>query len=99
MVQPKIIYLSKLVGSFAENKDLARNIRKEKIIPALAKEQEVVLDFAGVEATTQSFIHALISELMRESGPDVLDKIVFKDCNETVQKIIEIVVDYMQQID
>ncbi len=99
MAQPKLIYLSKLVGSFAENKDIARDIRKERIIPALSKKQEIVLDFTGVESTTQSFIHALISELIRDFGPDVLDKVVFKGCNETVQKIIEIVVDYMQQID
>lgn len=99
MARQKLIYLSKLVGSFAENKDLARDIRKEKIIPALSKEQEVVLDFKGVETTTQSFIHALISELIRDFGPEILDKIVFKNCSETVQKIIELVVDYMQQID
>lgn len=93
------IKLVKQVGEFAENKDAARDIRQEKIIPALNKSQEVVLDFSGIEAATQSFIHALISELIRDYGPEVLDRISFKDCNQTVQKIIEIVVDYMQQSD
>jgi len=42
-------------------------------------------------------MHALISDLIRKYGIDVLDKIYFKNCNETVTKIINIVVDYMQE--
>lgn len=83
-------------GSFAENKDIARDLRLREIIPALERNDPVVLDFVKVEATTQSFIHALISDLLRKFGSDVLDRIEFKSCNETVKKIISIVVDYMQ---
>ena len=86
-----------LVGSFAENKDAARDIRRSKINPALKNNEEIVLDFEGVESATQSFIHALISEVIREYGVDVLDRITFKNCSETIQKIIAIVVDYMQE--
>ncbi|OGR96874.1 MAG: hypothetical protein A2V88_04700 [Elusimicrobia bacterium RBG_16_66_12] len=68
-----------------------------KIIPALEKKEEVILNFTGVDATTQSFIHALISDLLRKYGSDVLDRIEFKSCNDTVKKIITIVVDYMQE--
>ena len=93
------IKLSKIVGKFAENKDLARDIRKQQIIPELENNQEVILDFKGVHAATQSFIHALISDLLRNYGSDVLDKISFKNCNEIVQKIINIVVEYMQESD
>ena len=91
------IKLLPIVGSFAENKDLARDIRLEKIIHALENKQEITLDFDGIDSTTQSFIHALISDLIRKYGIDVLDKIYFKNCNETVTKIINIVVDYMQE--
>ena len=91
------IKLLPIVGSFAENKDLARDIRLKKIIPALEDKQEITLDFDGINSTTQSFIHALISDLIRKYGIDVLDKIFFKNCNETVTKIINIVVDYMQE--
>ena len=84
-------------GAFAENKDVARALRLDEIVPALEKKQEVILDFAGVDATTQSFIHALISDLIRKYGGGVLDRIEFKSCNETVRKIITIVVDYMQE--
>lgn len=91
------IKLFKKTGSFAENKDLARTLRLEKIIPALDDNQEVVLDFKGVDSATQSFIHALISDLIRKYGSEILDKIVFKSCNETIKKIISIVIEYMQE--
>lgn len=91
------IKLLALVGSFAENKDSARKIRIKKIIPALEQKQKVILDFAGVEAATQSFVHALVSELIRGYGAGVLDQIYFKNCNENIKKIINIVVEYMQE--
>ena len=57
----------------------------------------VTLDFENVDSTTQSFIHALISDLIRHYSIDVLERIYFKNCNEMVKKLIEIVVDYMQE--
>ncbi len=93
----RIIKLFPTIGSFAENKDKARDMRLKELIPALEKGEEIILDFEGIEAATQSFIHALISDLIRKYGVEVLDKISFKNCNETVTKIINIVVDYMQE--
>ncbi|OGS48922.1 MAG: hypothetical protein A3J79_06255 [Elusimicrobia bacterium RIFOXYB2_FULL_62_6] len=84
-------------GAFAENKDAARDLRLKEIIPALDKGESVVLSFERVDAVTQSFIHALISDLIRKRGVDVLDRLEFKSCNDTVKKIISIVVDYMQE--
>lgn len=91
------IRIINLTGSFAENKDLARDIRISKIVPALEKKEEIILDFEGIEGATQSFIHALISDLIRKYGSEVLDNIFFRNCNENVKKIINIVVDYMQE--
>jgi len=92
-----IIKLIKITSSFAENKDLARTIRIKKIIPALNQKKKITLDFTGIDSATQSFIHALISEVIRKYGIEILDKIYFKNCNETVKKIIKIVVEYMQE--
>jgi len=93
----KKIRLFRVVGSFAENKDLARDIRIKRIVPALENNEKIILDFTGVDSATQSFIHALISEIMRRWGDDVLDNVYFENCNETIQKIINIVVEYMQE--
>lgn len=91
------IKLFPLVGAFAENKDIARELRLTQIIPSLEDKKEVVLDFDNVESTTQSFVHALISDLFRNYGNEVLDMLSFKNCNETTRKIISIVVEYMQE--
>ena len=93
----KNISIFERAGAFAENKDVAREIRIQEIIPTLEKNEEVILDFEKVDAATQSFVHALISDILRKYGNDALDRIAFKSCNEKVQKIIGIVVDYMQE--
>ncbi len=93
----KHIPIFERAGAFAENKDIAREIRTQEIIPALDKNEEVTLDFDRVDVATQSFIHALISDVLRKYGNDALDHVAFKSCNETVQKIINIVVEYMQE--
>lgn len=92
----KHIVIFDRAGPFAENKDIARDIRLQEIIPALENHEDVILDFERVGAATQSFIHALISESLRTYGGDVLDRIAFKSCNDTIQQIINIVADYMQ---
>jgi hypothetical protein len=93
----KNIVIFDMAGAFAENKDIAREIRIKEIIPALTRNEEVTLDFDRVDAATQSFVHALISDILRKYGASALDRIVFKSCNVTVKKIIEIVVEYMQE--
>lgn len=92
-----LIQMFQCAGEFAENKDVARDLRLKIILPALEEGKDVVLDFSKVDSATQSFIHALISDLIRVKGDDVLDKVSFKNCSETVKKIISIVIDYMQQ--
>jgi hypothetical protein len=83
-------------GAFAENKDVAKEIRIKEIIPALNDQEEVILDFNGVDAATQSFVHALISDALRKHGNEILDKLIFKGCNDTIREIVSIVTDYMQ---
>ena len=82
-------------GTFAQNKDTGREIRTQEILPELDKGGAVILNFEGVETATQSFIHSLISEALRQHK-DALDRITFKSCNEIIKKLIGIVIDYMQ---
>jgi hypothetical protein len=92
----KIIRLLPYTGDFAENKDVARDIRINQILPEIASGREVVLDFQGITAATQSFVHALISELVRKYTDEVYERISFKNCSPSVQQIINIVADYME---
>ena len=93
----KTIELYPLVSSFAENKDVAQQIRKTLLVPALESREEIILDFQNIDAVTQSFILALISELFRMYGGEVLDFIIFKHCNKNVKNIINMVIEYMQE--
>lgn len=90
------IKLFEKTGDFAENKDVAKNIRKSIIEPQLKDGEKIILDFDKITSSTQSFVHALISEVIRSYGIDVLDKITFKNCNDRVKTIIRIVVEYVQ---
>lgn len=92
------IHIFEKVGDFAGNKDIARDIRLNEIIPALDRNEDIVIDFNKVGSATQSFIHALISDVIRKYGIDSLDHIIFKSCNDTIKKIISIVVEYMQEV-
>lgn len=91
-----IIKMFEKVGVFAANKDVARELRVGFIVPALENKKTVTVDFEKVEGATQSFIHALISDVIRKFGMAALDQVIFKSCNENIQEIVSIVFRYMQ---
>src|SRR5437870_10369565 len=90
------IELFKYSSDFAENKDIARKLRIDKIEPELAKGNSITVDFENVTSATQSFIHALISESIRKYGVEILERLQFKNCNDKIKTIIEIVAEYVQ---
>ncbi len=92
----KKISIFERVGADAENKDIGREIRLKEILPLLERNEEIILDFEGVQTASQSFIHSLISDAMRTYKNDALDRIIFKSCNDSIQQMINIVVEYMQ---
>jgi hypothetical protein len=90
------IYLFQYTGDFAENKDIAKNLRIEIIETEIKNGNKVTIDFENVTSATQSFIHALISEVIRIFGVDIIDDILFKNCNDQIKTIIRIVIEYVQ---
>ena len=91
------ISIKDLAGTFAENKDVARELRLTKIIPGLKKKQTIIIDFSDVTGTTQSFMHALISDTLRIFGEEVFELLKFKNCSPLVKEVVNIVFDYMQE--
>jgi len=83
------------VGTFAENKERAKELRSRYILPCIKKGEEVELNFENVSLATQSFVHALIAQAIRSRG-DALDLLEFQNCSPNVQSIIEVVVSYCQ---
>ena len=89
------IMIKEHCGSFAENKDQARDIREKYIRPVLKSSNEViVLDFSEVDSSTQSFVHALISGFFQELGEKALKRFEFHNCTKAVKSIISTVINY-----
>ncbi|TVQ85622.1 MAG: DUF4325 domain-containing protein [Chromatiaceae bacterium] len=64
--------------------------QRQRIEGYLAQGCEVVIDFADA-AVTQSFVDALVGCLILEQGPEVLQRIVFKNCSEDTRAVIRFV--------
>ncbi len=90
----EIIKLEPGVGGFAEDKDQARALRISKLLPALDRGEQVVLDFSEIRYATQSYVHALIGEALRKYDEEILQRIEFKNCSPQLKSLIELVVDY-----
>lgn len=81
---------------FAENKDIGRDIRINEIMPELKAGNEITLNFEKVDNASQSFIHSLVSDPVREYGDRALELIIFKNCSNKIKGIIKIVLGYLQ---
>ena len=92
-----IIKMFERIGNYGENKDMAKQIRVDNILPSLKKEEEITIDFERVTGVTQSFIHALLADPIRKYPEIIFDKITFKNCTDSVKVVIEIVEEYMQE--
>ena len=88
------IELNPGIAGFAEDKDQARSLRRQILLPALERGENIELDFAHVKYATQSFVHALLGEVLYKYGENVLDRIEFKNCTPQLQSVIELVIDY-----
>ena len=92
--QPIIIHVKAAIGGFAEDKDEAKRIRVETILPATREQSRVVIDFSEVKYSTQSFVHALLGEVLKRRGESVLDRLEFRSCTPQVKSLVQLVVDY-----
>lgn len=92
-----IVLIKSKAGTFAENKDIARELRIKQIVPALEANKTVIIDFSDVTGCTQSFMHALISDTVRKFGEEVFDRLRFKNCSPVVREVVNIVAEYMQE--
>jgi len=89
-----IFEMFSVVGDFGEDKDAAADLRETIIKPRVSSNEMITLDFDGVTLVTQSFVHALISDVLRSSGEIALDYLEFRNCVDVVKGIISTVVQY-----
>jgi len=80
------------VEPFVENVERAAEIRRGTILPAVQQGRWVVLDFSGVRFATQSFVHALLYDVLRVSGS--LLRVSFRNCTRATTEAIRTVAAY-----
>lgn len=77
--------------SFLGTRPRAQALREEVARLLGAGQDDVQVDFTGV-AVSQSFADELLGPLLLQSGPDVLTRLVFTGCSDSVKAAIEFVV-------
>ena len=70
-------------------------ILRQKIEEELLKNDTVIIDFTGIELTTQGFIDEVIGVLVREKGLEFVKRhIKIKNASEFIKLIIKFVLSY-----
>jgi hypothetical protein len=72
-------------------RDIATPLRMQVESAIDAGNSPVCVDFAGLLAT-QSFLDELLAPLILRNGPEILDKVVFKNCHDALKAAIDLVV-------
>jgi hypothetical protein len=80
------------VGPFIEDVGRARQVKQERILPTLANGGMLILDFAGVRFATQSFVHALLSDVFKERSS--VASLSFRNCSRATEEAIRAVAAY-----
>ena len=81
------------IRDFEENVERADSVREAQILPALESDGLVILDFSGVRAATQSFIHALLYRVFRD-GDHVEISLSIAGADRATQQAIRAVAAY-----
>lgn len=94
-MKPLVITLKEgIIGGFIDDKDRAREIRVQTIMPEIENGRHVIIDFKNVQTSTQSFVHALLGEVLGKFKEPVLEQLEFRHCSPQLKTLIELVVDY-----
>lgn len=100
MSEPLVVFLFEETGPIAEDKRIARILREDRILPTILNTScDVVIDCDGVELATQSFVHALISQVIQIHPDAGTARIIYRNCSEEVRAVISTVVDYSDLLD
>ena len=71
----------------------AAEFRITRIEPYVDICPQIILDFTGVRNANSSFINALVAGLIEQHTVKVLQKIVFKGCNPSIQVLVHAAVE------
>ena len=86
------------VATFEENVEEAARVRDQVIAPKLGAGEMVVLDFQGIRFATQSFIHACIYRVLRDTV-NVRSALSIANCSPSTREALMAVAAYARVAD
>src|SRR5262245_42982813 len=86
---PSVDIAAYVRGPIAEDEDVARDIRRNVVLPAMAGSRRIRLDFTGITRAADSFVHGCIAEAIRKYGRDAVKWLEFHGCAASVRSVIK----------
>lgn len=63
----------------------------KKILTGIEKQEEIILDFIGIDYVITAFLNPVIGDLILQKGPDIMSKIKICHANSNILDKIKIV--------
>jgi len=74
-------------NAFYGSRAFGQELRFE-VEEGLSANERVVLDFSNVGVVTQSYIDEAIGVLILQFGPEILERLSFKNCNDDIKAVL-----------
>ena len=80
-------------GRYAENKDLAKKIRDEKLLPALAENKTLTIDFEDILSAPHSLLNAMLATPIERLGLSAYKKIKVINAAPEIRETLDFIFD------
>ncbi|MGI9054258.1 MAG: STAS-like domain-containing protein [Pyrinomonadaceae bacterium] len=80
-------------GRYAENKDLAKKIRDEKLLPALAENKTLTIDFDEIVSAPHSLLNAMLATPIERLGLSAYKKIKIINAAPEIRETLDFIFD------
>lgn len=80
-------------GRYAEDKDLAKKIRDEKLIPALAENKSLTIDFEEIVSAPHSLLNAMLATPIERLGLAAYKKIKIINAAPEIRETLDFIFD------
>ncbi len=80
-------------GKYAEDKDKAKKIRDEKLLPALAENKSLIMDFEDIISAPHSLLNAMLATPIERLGLAAYKKIKIINAAPDIRETLDFIFD------
>jgi hypothetical protein len=88
-----IIIVSNYFGQYIENKDLAKQIRDEKLLPVLAENGTLIIDFKSIIFASHTVLNAMLATPINQLGLKAYKKIKIINAASDIRVMLDFIFD------